>query len=103
MKKLKLKDEVIVVAGKDKGKTGTISKINWKKSTVLVDGVNLAKKAIKASQENPNGGFATIEAPLSISNIALKSPKTGKGSKVGIKVVDGKKVRYLKKCDSILN
>ncbi len=103
MQKLKVNDEVIVVAGKDKGKTGKVAKINFKKSTVLVAGVNLVKKALKPTQENPTGGIVDVEKALHISNVALVSPKTSKATRVRIEEKDGKKVRVAVACGSVLN
>ncbi len=103
MQKLKVNDEVIVVAGKDKGKTGKVAKINFKKNTVLVAGVNLVKKAIKPTQENPTGGIVDVEKALHISNVALVSPKTNKATRVRIEEKDGKKVRVAVACGTELN
>lgn len=91
MQKLKVNDEVIVITGKDKGKTGKVANINFKKNEVLVSGVNLVKKALKPSQENPQGGFAEVERPVHISNIAVVSPKTKKSTRVRIETKEGKK------------
>ena len=102
MKKFNVGDKVIVRSGKDKGKTGNITKINWKKSVAFVGDVNMVTKAVKPTQENPNGGFAKTENPISLSNIGVVSPKNGKVSRVGIKIIDGKKTRYLKSCGSEL-
>jgi len=102
MQKLKLNDEVIVLAGKNKGKTGKLKSINSKRNTVVVDGVNLVKKAVKPTQENPNGGFADIEKPLNRSNVAVVSPKTGKATRVRVEQKDGKKVRVAISCGSVL-
>lgn len=102
MQKLKLNDEVIILTGKSKGKKGTVKSINSKKNTVLVDGVNMVKKSMKPSEENPNGGFSEIEKPLHVSNVALVSPKTGKGTRVRIESKDGKKVRIAVACGSEL-
>lgn len=103
MQKLKLNDEVIILAGKNKGKKGNVKSINSKKSTVLVDGVNMVKKAMKPSEENPSGGFSEIEKPIHVSNVALISPKTGKGTRVRIENKDGKKIRVAVACGSELN
>lgn len=103
MQKLKVNDEVVILAGKDAGKKGTVKKINFKRKTVLVDGVNLYKKAIKPTQENPNGGFADLEKGINISNVAIVSPKTGGPTRVRIEVKDGKKTRVATKCGSVLN
>jgi large subunit ribosomal protein L24 len=102
MQKIKLNDEVIVIAGKDKGKKGTVKSINTKRNTVVVSGVNIVKKAIKPTQENPNGGFSDIEKGINYSNIALVSPKTGAATRVKIQEKDGKKVRVAVKCGSVL-
>lgn len=102
MQKLKLNDEVIVLAGKNKDRKGKVLSINWKKRKVTVEGVNMVKKALKPSQENPNGGFADVERPLDISNVAVVSPKTGGATRVRIEDKDGKKVRVATKCGSEL-
>jgi large subunit ribosomal protein L24 len=102
MQKIKVNDEVIVIAGKDKGKKGTVKGINFKTNTVLVSGVNVVKKAVKPTQENPNGGFSDVEKGINYSNIALVSPKTGKATRVRIETKAGKKVRIATKCGSEL-
>lgn len=102
MQKLKLNDEVIILAGKSKGKKGTVLNINSKKNTVLVGGVNIVKKATKPSEENPSGGFSEMEKPVHASNVALVSPKTGKATRVRIENKDGKKVRVAVACGSEL-
>jgi large subunit ribosomal protein L24 len=103
MQKLKVNDEVVILTGKDSGKTGKINKINFKSNKVYVGGMNLVKKAMKPTQENPTGGFAEIEQGINISNIAVVSPKTGKATRVRIEVKDGKKVRVAVKCGSELS
>lgn len=102
MQKLKVNDEVIILAGKNKDKTGKVKSINAKRNTVLVDGVNVVKKAVKPTQENPNGGFADVEKPIHRSNVAVVSPKTGKGTRVRVEEKDGKKVRVAISCGSVL-
>ena len=102
MQKLKVKDNVVILAGKDKGKTGEITKINFKQSVVHVAGVNVIKKAIKPSQENPTGGIVDMEAPLNISNVAVVSPKTNKATRVKFENKDGKLVRVAVSCGSVL-
>ena len=102
MQKLKVNDEVIVIAGKDKGKKGTVQSINFKRKTALVGGVNVVKKAIKPTQENPNGGFSDLEKGINLSNIAVVSPKTGNATRVRIEEKDGKKSRGATKCGSVL-
>ena len=89
-------DKVIVIAGKDKGKTGTIQKVIPELNRVVVEGVNIRKKHKKPTQQNPDGGIVEIYAPIDASNVAIVDPKTKKATKVGHKVVKGKKVRYAK-------
>lgn len=102
MQKLKLNDEVVITAGKDKGKKGKVTNINWKTNKVTVEGVNMVKKAIRPTQENPNGGIIDLEKPVNISNVMVASPKTGAPTRVRIENKDGKKVRVAIKCGSVL-
>jgi large subunit ribosomal protein L24 len=102
MNKFKLNDEVVIVAGKDKGKKGKLTSVNFKTNKVIVEGCNLAKKSVKADQNNPNGGFVNKEMPLSISSVMHFSASSGKRSRVGIKKVEGKNTRYLKACGTLL-
>lgn len=103
MQKLKLNDEVIITAGRDKGKTGKISKLMPKRNKVLVEGVNLVKKALRPTQENPGGGIATIESPIHRSNVALLSPKDRTATRVRIETQGDKKVRVAVKCGTVLD
>ena len=89
-------DKVIVIAGKDKGKTGAIQKVDPKTNRVVVEGVNRRKWHIKPTQEQP-GHIIDREAPVHVSNVALVDPKTKKATRVGYKVENGKKVRVAKK------
>lgn len=90
-------DTVIVIAGKDKGRTGKVLKVLTKEERVLVEGVNLIKRHTKPDVANPNGGVISKEASLHISNVALRDPKTGKPTRVGFKVNDkGRKIRVAK-------
>ena len=97
MRKIKKDDDVIVVAGKDKGKRGSVTKVT-PNNRVFVSGVNMVKRHTKA---NPNagvaGGIVEKEASMSVSNVMLFNPKTNKGDRVGFKVLDdGRKVRIFK-------
>lgn len=89
-------DTVQVMSGKDKGKQGVILKAMPSKNRVIVEGINVIKKHAKPSQANPQGGILEIEAPIHVSNVMPLDPKTGKPTRVGFKVVDGKKVRVAK-------
>ncbi len=96
MRKIKQNDEVIVIAGKDKGKHGKVLKLVGDER-VLVSGVNIMKRHTKP---NPHagiaGGIIEKEAALHVSNIAIVNPETNKADRVGIKVVEGKKTRIFK-------
>ena len=100
MTKLHIKkdDTVIVLAGEDKGKTGKVLKGFVDKQRALVEGVNIVKKSAKPSAKHPQGGIIEQEAPIHISNLSLIDPKSGKATRIAIKInEDGKKVRVAKK------
>ena len=100
MSKLHIKknETVVVLAGQDKGKTGKVLKVLVDENRALVEGVNMVSKSTKPSAKNPQGGIVKQEAPIHISNLSLVDPKSGKPTRVGIKVAeDGKKVRIAKK------
>lgn len=95
---IKKNDTVVVLAGEDKGKTAKVLKVLVEKNRALVEGVNMVSKSTKPSAKNPQGGIVKQEAPIHISNLSLVDPKSGKATRVGIKVTDdGKKVRIAKK------
>ncbi|WP_448548143.1 50S ribosomal protein L24 [Thalassotalea fusca] len=95
--KIRRDDEVIVLAGKDKGKTGKVTKVLVEESKVFVEGVNLVKKHQKpVPQLQQAGGIIDKEAPIHVSNVAIVNPTTGKADRVGFRVEDGKKVRFFK-------
>lgn len=102
MQKIKVNDEVVVLTGKDSGKKGKVTSLNFKKNVVTVSGANVYKKAVKPSQENPNGGFLDLEKPMHISNVAVVSPKTGAATRVKFVNKEGKMVRVAVKCGSEL-
>lgn len=89
-------DKVVVISGKDKGKQGTILAAYPKKNRVLVEGVNIVKKHSKPSQVNPQGGIISREAAIHASNVMPLDPKSGKPTRVGYKIENGKKVRVAK-------
>ena len=95
-------DKVIVIAGRDKGKTGTIQKVIPEQNRVVVEGINLRKKTNKPSQKNPDGGIIEIYAPIDASNVMLVDPKTKQPTRIGHKEVKGRKVRYAKKSGTVL-
>jgi large subunit ribosomal protein L24 len=89
-------DKVVVISGKDKGKQGIILSAFPKQNRVLVEGVNIVKKHSKPSQLNPQGGIISREAAIHASNVMPLDPKSGKPTRVGYKIEDGKKVRVAK-------
>ena len=98
-KKIHIKkgDTVIVNAGNDKGKTGKVLTVIPAKDRVIVEGVNVVSKHTKPNAAHPQGGIIKQEAGVHISNLQLIDPSTNKPTRVGYKVVDGKKIRYAKK------
>ena len=94
--KLKKNDTVVVVAGKDKGKTGRILRIDQARGRVLVEGVNMVKKAQRRRSQNESGGIIEKEASLDLSNVMFVA-KDGKRSRLGYRVEGGEKVRYSKR------
>ena len=110
---IKAGDTVAVIAGRDqfavdkKGKktrkTGRVLKVYPKTERVIVEGINMIKKHQRPTNANDKGGIIDREAPIHVSNVALIDPKTGLPTRVGYKVVDGKKVRYAKKSGEVLD
>ncbi|MBQ7223033.1 MAG: 50S ribosomal protein L24 [Erysipelotrichaceae bacterium] len=100
--KIKKGDKVQVIAGKDKGITGEVLAVYEKTNQVVVEGVNVRKKALKPTQANPDGGIQSMEAPINASNVLLYDTKAKKAGRVGY-VLDGdKKVRINKKSGNIV-
>ncbi|MBE6132541.1 MAG: 50S ribosomal protein L24 [Erysipelotrichaceae bacterium] len=101
--KIKRGDKVIVIAGADKGKVGTVQKAFPKLNKVVIDGVNVRKKHQKPTQGNPDGSIVEIYAPIHVSNVAVYDEKTKKGYRVGYDVTGDKKVRVMKKVGTKLD
>ena len=100
---IKKGDRVVVIAGKDKGQQGEVLKVFPSKNRAIVDEINMAKKHVKPTQDNPDGGgINDIAAPIHISNLMLIDPKSGEPTRIGRKLVDGKLVRYAKKSGEII-
>lgn len=102
MRKIRKGDQVVVLAGRDKGKRGSVLRV-LENDRVLVEGVNVVKRHTKP---NPNkgvtGGIIDKEAPIHVSNVALYNAATGKGERVGIRTLEnGTKVRYFKKSGEV--
>ena len=105
MSKLHIKkgDEVIVLAGEDKGQKGKVLKVLVEKKRALVEGINLVSKSTKPSAKYPQGGIIKQEAPIHISNLSLIDPKSGKATRIAIKKTDdGKKIRIAKKSGEVI-
>ena len=100
MQKIRKNDEVIVIAGRDKGSRGEVLQV-LDNGKLLVSGINIVKKH---ERPNPNagvqGGIVEREAPIQASNVALYNPESGKADRVGIKIVDGEKIRVFKSNDA---
>lgn len=101
--KIKTGDTVIVLSGENKGKIGKVTVALPKENKVIVEGINVVTRHQKPSQSNPNGGNKDITHPIDVSNVAIIDPKTNKPTRVGYKMVDGKKVRVAKKSDSVID
>ena len=99
MKKIHIKkgDTVYVNAGNDKGKTGKVLEVIVDRDRAVVEGVNIVSKHTKPNSAHPQGGIIKQEASVHISNLNLIDPRSGKATRVGYRVQDGKKVRYAKK------
>ncbi len=100
--RLKKNDTVKIIAGKDKGKTGRIVKIDPVNERVVVQGANMVKKTMKKKNPQDKGGIMEIEAPIHVSNVALVV-KNGETSRIGYKIDEnGNKVRFAKKTGEVL-
>jgi len=100
--KIKKGDKVIVLTGRDKGKTGEVTQVLPKEERVVVSGVNMVKRHQRATQTAP-GGIVEKNASIHVSNVALADPKSGEATRVGFKVEDGKKVRVAKKSGEVID
>lgn len=99
--KIKKGDRVIVLAGRDKGKQGEVIELRPKENRAVVRGVNVVRRHQKQSAQT-QGGIVSKEAPIDLSNLGVEDPKDGKPTRVGFKVVDGKKVRIAKRSGEII-
>ncbi len=100
--KIKKGDKVIVISGADKGTVGEVTKVLPEKDQVVVEGVNVRKKALKPTQANPDGGIIEQEMPIHVSNVMAYDSKAKKASKIGYKDVKGKKTRVYKKTGTVI-
>ena len=103
-RKIKKNDEVVVLTGRDKGRRGTVKKVNTKDDRLVVDGINMVKRHVRPSQTEPQGGIQEREAAIHISNVALIDPSENIHTRVGYrKLEDGRKVRYAKRSGEIID
>ena len=100
---IKKGDKVRVIAGKDKGKEGEVTRAIPAEHRVVVKNVNVAKRSMRPTQQNPQGGIMSIDAPIQVSNVMLVCPKCGQPTRIGHREEDGKKVRFCKKCQAAVD
>ncbi|MEP4378857.1 MAG: 50S ribosomal protein L24 [Alphaproteobacteria bacterium] len=101
--RVKRGDQVVVLTGRDKGKTGEVLRVDRERNRVLVQGVNMAKRHQRPTQTSP-GGINEFEASIHVSNVALIDPDTRKPTRVGYKTLDdGRKVRFAKRSGEIID
>ena len=100
--KIKKGDRVILLTGKDKGRTGNVTKVMPKDSRVLISGLNMVQRHTRPSQGDPQGGIKHKEASVHVSNVAIVD-SNGKPTRVGFKVEDGKKVRVAKSTGEVIH
>ena len=101
--RIKKGDTVKVISGDNKGKIGKVLQVLVKEERVIVEGVNIVSRHTRPSNAHPDGGIIKKEAPIAISNVMFYDTKNNQATKVGYKVVDGKKVRFAKKSDALLD
>lgn len=95
-------DKVKVITGSFKGTVGDVIKVSPKKEKIMIEGVNLVKKHIKPSDVNPDGGIIETEAWIHVSNVQIYDPKAKEATRVGYKIIDGKKARFYKKSGQLI-
>jgi len=100
--KIKKDDLVKVIAGADRGAEGKVIEVLAHKNRVLVEGINIVSRHTKPNTESPEGGIVKKEAPIHISNVMLVDPSSGKATRVGRKLEDGKIVRYAKNSGEVI-
>ncbi|MDD2753616.1 MAG: 50S ribosomal protein L24 [Candidatus Portnoybacteria bacterium] len=96
--KIKTNDQVLITAGKDRGKKGKVLQVFKSVQKVLVENINMAKKSRRATKQGEKGQLVIIHRPLHVSNVKLICPKCGQAARVGYKVTEGGKFRVCKKC-----
>jgi len=102
MQKIRKGDNVVVLTGKDKGRSGSVLKVMPKENRALVSGINVVKRHQKQSQTQ-EAGIVSKEAPIQLSNLAIADPKDGKPTRVGFKIDGDKKVRVAKRSGEVID
>ena len=101
--KIRKGDRVVVLAGRDNGRSGEVASVNPRAARAIVQGVNLVKRHTKQTQQT-EGGILSKEAPIQLSNLAIADPKDGKPTRVGFKILDdGRKVRVAKRSGDLID
>jgi len=104
MSRIRKGDQVVVISGKEKGKTGRVLRVFPQKQRAIVERVNFVKKNTKPSQKNQKGGIIEKEAPLHVSNLLSYCMRCEKGARIGFKMLENKiKVRYCKRCNELMD
>lgn len=102
MQKIRKGDKVVVLTGKDKGRSGDVTKVMPKDNKALVAGINMVKRHTRQSQTS-EGGIIAKEAPIELSNLAIVDPKDGKPTRVGFRMEGDKKVRFAKRSGDLID
>ncbi len=101
--RIRKNDQILVMKGKDRGKKGRVMKVYASERTLLVEKINYKKKALRKSQQNPQGGIAQMESELPVANVMLVCPRCAKPTRIGYSfLADGTKQRICKKCHEVL-
>lgn len=104
MIRIKKNDTIMIMKGRDRGKTGRVMKVLHREERAIIEGRNLVKKHSRKSQQNPQGGIIQIESPIQLSNLMPMCPKCNKPARVGFIIEkDGKKLRACKKCKEAID
>jgi len=98
--KIKKSDTVLIISGKDRGRKGKILKTFPKKRKILVEGINLKKKHFRPKREGEKGEILQVPAPIQVSNVKIICSKCGKTTRIGFRIIGGKKYRICKKCQN---
>ena len=101
--RIRVKDKVKVISGKDRGKEGMVEKVLILDGKIIVHGINIAKRHVKPGKASKEGGIMSIERPLSISNVMILCEKCARPVRIGYSIVNGKKIRICKKCGGVFD